>query len=76
MYQDTARWIIAFGLLLLAGGLLYFYFGKYLQWIGRLPGDIRILMENFSFYFPITPMIILSLLFNLLIRLIRLWVKS
>ncbi|MFN8280684.1 MAG: DUF2905 domain-containing protein [Saprospiraceae bacterium] len=76
MNQDTARWIIVLGLLLVAGGLLYFCFGKYLHWMGRLPGDIRIQKENFSFYFPITTMIILSLLFNLLIRLIRFWVKS
>jgi len=33
--------------------------------LGRLPGDIRIERENFSFYFPITTCILISLLLML-----------
>jgi len=42
-----------------------------LNWIGRLPGDIRIEKENFRFYFPIVTMILFSLLGTLIIWLIR-----
>lgn len=52
-------------------GLLVYFFHDKLHWIGRLPGDIRVERENFRFYFPITTMILLSILVSLLIRLMR-----
>ncbi len=39
--------------------------------IGKLPGDIRIEKENFKFYFPITTLILISIIINLLIRIFR-----
>jgi len=39
--------------------------------IGRLPGDIAIKRDNFSFYFPITTSIILSIILTLLFSLFR-----
>jgi len=38
--------------------------------IGRLPGDILIKRGNFTFYFPITTGIILSIILSLLFALI------
>ena len=38
---------------------------------GRLPGDIVIERENFRFYFPITSMILVSLLLSLIFWLFR-----
>lgn len=55
---------------MLAGIIIYFFHDK-LQWIGKLPGDIRIERENFSFYFPIATMLLASLIVSLLIRLFR-----
>jgi heme/copper-type cytochrome/quinol oxidase subunit 2 len=37
--------------------------------LGKLPGDISIKKENFSFYFPITTSIIISILLSLLFYL-------
>ena len=54
----------------LAGVMIYFFHDR-MNWIGRLPGDIRIEKENFRFYFPITTMIIFSLLLTLVIQLIK-----
>ncbi len=71
MHEQTGKWIIAFGVILVLVGLIYYFAGDKLQFIGRLPGDIRIERENFKFYFPITTMILLSLLVNLIIRLLR-----
>ena len=57
-----ARTLIILGLVLVVGGLL-------LQLgvpIGRLPGDISIRRENFSFYFPLTTSIIASIVLTLI----------
>lgn len=71
MSGDTGKWIIIAGLVLLFVGIVVYFFHDKLHWIGNLPGDIRIEKENFRFYFPITTMIIISLLINLIIRLFR-----
>jgi len=42
-----------------------------LHWIGRLPGDIVVKRENFSFYFPLMTSILLSLLLSLVLWLVR-----
>jgi formate hydrogenlyase subunit 3/multisubunit Na+/H+ antiporter MnhD subunit len=39
--------------------------------LGRLPGDIYIRRDNFTFYFPITTAIVLSIVISLLIGLLR-----
>jgi len=39
--------------------------------IGRLPGDIAVRRDNFSFYFPITTSIVLSIILTLLLTLLR-----
>ena len=63
------RVLIILGIVLLVVGLTW----PWLQKIGlfRLPGDIVIERENFRFYFPITSMIILSVVFSLLLWLFR-----
>ena len=61
--------IIAVGALIIVIGIVVYFFGDKLYFIGHLPGDIRIEKENFRFYFPITTMILLSLLLNGLLKL-------
>jgi uncharacterized protein HemY len=39
--------------------------------IGRLPGDIAVKRDNFSFYFPITTSIVLSIILTLIFALFR-----
>ena len=39
--------------------------------LGRLPGDIAVKRENFSFYFPIATSIILSIILTLIFSLFR-----
>ncbi len=68
--------IEAFGRMLLIGGgviafvgLLFLVFGR--LGLGRLPGDILVQRENFTFYFPLATMIIISIVLTLIFNLIR-----
>jgi len=69
--HQISKIIIYAGLFLLFIGVGYYFFGDKFRWIGNLPGDIRIEKDSFKFYFPLTTMIILSLMVNLIIWLIR-----
>jgi len=71
MNPETGKYLIIAGGLLLAAGVFIYFFHEKLHWIGRLPGDIRIEKENFKFYFPITTMILLSIIVTILIRIFR-----
>jgi hypothetical protein len=44
--------------------------GNAFSWLGKLPGDISIKRENFSFYFPIATSIVLSIILSLLFYLV------
>lgn len=60
---------IYFGVLLIAIGLLWPLLSKLP--LGRLPGDIIIRRDNFSFYFPLTTSILVSLLLSLIFWFFR-----
>jgi uncharacterized membrane protein len=70
MNSTVGKWIIFIGLGLVCLGIFIYFFHDKLKWLGNLPGDIRIEKENFRFYFPITTMILLSVLLSLVLRLI------
>jgi len=71
MQSDTGKYIIIAGIVVVLIGVIIYFFHDKLHWIGRLPGDIRVEKENFKFYFPITTMILLSVLASFLIWLFR-----
>lgn len=71
MSSETGKWIIGIGAIIIVVGIIIYFFHDKLNWIGRLPGDIRIEKPNFKFYFPIVTMILFSLLGSLIIWLIR-----
>ena len=71
MSADTGKWLIVLGAaLVVIGGIIYFFHNNF-SWFGNLPGDIKVERENFRFYFPITTMLIVSLLINVLFRIYR-----
>ena len=70
MMPNPGRLLIILGLTLAAAGLLLTFAGK-IPLIGKLPGDLRIERENFSFYFPLGTCLLLSLLLSLLFWLFR-----
>lgn len=58
------------GGLLVLGALLHFLPGS-LGWFGKLPGDIRVEGERGGFYFPLTSMILVSVVLSLLFSWLR-----
>lgn len=67
-FSGLGRLLIIAGLLLLAIGILFFLGGK-IPGLGRLPGDIVIRREKFTFYFPLGTCLLLSILLSLLLAL-------
>lgn len=65
----SGKWLIVAGAVLIVAGLLA-QTGA-LGWFGRLPGDIRIERPGGSFYFPVTSMLIVSVVFSLVGQLLR-----
>ena len=71
MNSGAGKIIILIGVIIVLAGVIVYFFHDKLNWIGRLPGDIRVEKENFRFYFPITTMIALSLLITLIAQIIK-----
>ena len=71
MPQALGKYIIFIGITLVLIGLILHFGGDRIKWLGHLPGDIRIEKGNFRFYFPITTMILISLIITLIINIIK-----
>ncbi len=63
--------LIGAGIMLVIAGILWYFFSDKLQWLGKLPGDIRIENEHSRFYFPLTTMLLISAVVNVIIWLVR-----
>jgi hypothetical protein len=71
MNRETGVYLLVIGgCIVLAGGLIYFFHDK-LDWIGRLPGDIRIEREGFRIYIPLATMLVFSVVLSLVMWVIR-----
>lgn len=66
--DSFGKLLIVFGVILAAVGGLMLFIGN-VPYIGRLPGDIYVQRKNFSFYFPLTTSILLSIVLTLLFSL-------
>lgn len=69
--QSTGKFIIVAGIVLLVVGVIVYFFGDKLGWIGNLPGDIRYEKGNTRVFFPIVTMILLSLVLNIIIYVFK-----
>lgn len=70
MGQELGKLLVVAGLLI-AGFGLYLSLGGKLPPLGRLPGDIHVQRENFSFYFPLGTCLLISAVLTLLFWLFR-----
>ncbi|CAG0939018.1 hypothetical protein GALLN_00449 [Gallionellaceae bacterium] len=64
-----AKWLIILGIIFILIGLAWPWLSK--LGLGHLPGDIHIARKGFSFYFPLTTSIIISLVLSLLFWIFR-----
>lgn len=62
---ELGKAIITIGIVLVIVGVIITMAGK-VPGIGKLPGDIFIKKENFSFYFPLTTCILLSIIISVI----------
>jgi hypothetical protein len=65
----VTKWLIAFGLILVAAGLLWPFISR--LGLGKLPGDILIRREGFTFYFPVMTSLVVSLVVSIIIWIFR-----
>lgn len=63
--SELGKWMIVAGTIMVVTGVVFLLVGK-IPNVGKLPGDIVIKKENFSFYFPLTTCIILSIVLSLI----------
>jgi len=68
---QTGKILVITGIILVIIGLILWIGGSRLGWLGHLPGDIRIEKENFRFYFPVTTMILISILLSFILWVVR-----
>ena len=69
--NEIGRVLLVFGLILAVVGLVLLFADK-IPFLGRLPGDILVKRKNFTIYFPLATMILLSIvltvIFNVFFR--------
>ena len=66
---EIGKGIIFIGIVIVIIGIILTFSDKLPFNLGRLPGDIVYKKESFSFYFPITTSIIISIVLSLLLYL-------
>lgn len=70
MMPAVGKMLIILGVIIILAGVLLLLANK-IPFIGRLPGDILVKRENFTFYFPLTTSIIISLVLSLIFWIFR-----
>ena len=62
--------LIYLGILAIVVGVIFLLGGK-LPWLGHLPGDLTIEREGYTFYFPLTTCILISVIISLVLYFFR-----
>lgn len=73
--SEFGRILIILGVILVLAGAIIMFAARSVPWLGNLPGDLRIENDNFSFFLPLTTMILISvigtLILNIVLRIFR-----
>lgn len=68
--QEFGKILVVLGFAIAIAGAVLWKFGGFGP-LGKLPGDLSVQRENFSFYFPIVTCLLLSALATLVMWLLR-----
>jgi hypothetical protein len=68
--SSLGKSLIVIGLVIALIGVVLSFAGR-IPWLGRLPGDIYVKRDNFTFYFPLATSIVISLLLSFVLWLFR-----
>ncbi|RME37104.1 MAG: DUF2905 domain-containing protein [Deltaproteobacteria bacterium] len=68
--MHPGKMLVSAGILMVLAGLVLLLADK-IPGLGRLPGDIRIEKDHFTFYFPLGTCLLLSLVLSLFFWLFR-----
>ncbi|RMH01136.1 MAG: DUF2905 domain-containing protein [Chloroflexi bacterium] len=72
---ELGKMLLFIGLAIAFIGLVLVLAGRFMPWLGNLPGDFRYETENVRVYFPLATMLLISIvgsiLLNLIIRLLN-----
>ena len=74
MLPQFAKILIFLGALLILIGLI-FLVGQKIPYFGKLPGDIYIKRENFTFFAPIGTCIVISIILSIIFYIIFRFLK-
>jgi hypothetical protein len=69
-FTGMGRILILIGLVVAGVGLVIMLAGK-IPFLGKLPGDFLFRGKNFSFYFPLTTSILISVILTLILWFIN-----
>jgi len=69
MNGDFGKTLIIIGALIILAGVVFILLSKTGINMGKLPGDINIKRENFSFHFPIVTSIVISIVLTVLLNI-------
>jgi hypothetical protein len=58
--------LIYLGILAVVVGVIFLLGGK-IPWLGHLPGDLTIEREGYTFYFPLTTCVLISVIISLVL---------
>lgn len=73
--ERIGKTVVLIGALILIAGLIIWFLGDKLRFLGNLPGDIRIERENYRIYIPVTTMILLSVVLTFIMWVVQRFVK-
>ncbi|GJL66298.1 MAG: hypothetical protein NPIRA05_12690 [Nitrospirales bacterium] len=72
-FSGLGKLLVLMGLSIAALGVLFILLSKWplagSSWFGRLPGDILVKRENFTFYFPLATSVLISVVGSFLVYL-------
>jgi hypothetical protein len=66
--EGMGRFLILLGVVAVVVGVALLFLPR-IPWLGRLPGDIVVQRERFTFYFPLATSLIVSIVLTVLLNL-------